>query len=128
MYLPFHAWPVGFTADNTNPKADEDEWEAFWHAFARLQVRALIVEIVGSATRVPEQMLLEPLRKVTAEEFEVVLPWIAGLETTGEFRDAEFAVRRPPEGTVMHEWDVETGCWGVGLGKRRRVWGRLRRR
>ena len=85
IYLPPRAWPIGFTAANTNPKADEAEWEAFWRAFARLRVRALVVEILDLGLRVPEQVLLERLRKVRAGRVEVVLPWPRGLETSGEF-------------------------------------------
>jgi hypothetical protein len=92
MYLPPHAWPIGFTAANTNPKADEAKWEAFRRAFARLRIRALVVEILDLGVRVPEQVLLEPLRKVRAGRVEVVLPWPRGLETSGEFGDAGFVV------------------------------------
>lgn len=127
MYLPLRAWPIGFTAASTNPKADEAEWEAFWRAFARLQVRALIVEILDLGVRVPEQALLEPLRRVRARVFEVVLPWPSGLETSGEFGDAGFVVRRPPKGTdLMMQMNVDKG--NPGVGKKRVVWGRLRRR
>jgi hypothetical protein len=92
IYLPPHAWPIGFTAANTNPKADEAKWEAFRRAFARLRIRALVVEILDLGVRVPEQVLLEPLRKVRAGRVEVVLPWPRGLETSGEFGDAGFVV------------------------------------
>jgi hypothetical protein len=129
MYLPPRVWPIGFTAANTNPKAEEAEWEAFWRAFARLRVRALVVEILDLGVRVPEQVLLEPLRKVRAGRVEVVLPWPRGLETSGEFGDAGFVVRRPPdpEGTdLMVQMNVERG--NPGVKKERAVWGRLRRR
>ncbi|RDL35223.1 uncharacterized protein BP5553_07154 [Venustampulla echinocandica] len=127
MYLPPRAWPIGFTAANSNPKTAEAEWEACWRAFARLQVRALVVEILDDGIRVPEEALLQPLRNIKAGELEVVLPWPKGLETSGEFGDAGFAVRRPPEGTnVMVHWDVDKGNPGVGKG--RGVWERLRRR
>jgi hypothetical protein len=113
MYLPLHAWPIGFTPANANPKADEADWEAFWRAFARLQVRTLFVEIIDVGVRVPEQVLLGPLRTVRAGRFEVMLPWPKGLETSGEFGDAGFVVRRPPEGTdLMEQWDVEKGYTG----------------
>jgi hypothetical protein len=79
--------------------------------------------------RVPERVLLEPLRKVRAGKVEVVLPWRKGLETSGEFRDAGFVFRRPPEpeGTdLMVQMNVERG--NLGVKKERGVWGRLRRR
>jgi hypothetical protein len=127
MYLPPRAWPIGFTSANSNPKTDEAEWEAFWGAFARLKVCALVVEILDYGVRVPEEALLRPLRNVRAGEFEVVLPWPKGLKTSGEFGDAGFAVRRPPEGTnLMVELNVEKGNPGVEKG--RGFWERLRRR
>lgn len=121
MYLPYHLWPSGFTAENTNPKAvraDEAEWEAFWRAFAHVQVRVLIVEILDHGVRVPEQVLLQPLRGVRAGRFEVVLPWPEGLKTSGEFGDAGFVVRRPPEGvSLMMEMDVDKACLGPLKGR-----------
>ncbi|KAH8753445.1 hypothetical protein F5882DRAFT_445043 [Hyaloscypha sp. PMI_1271] len=101
MYLPPRAWPIGFTAANTNPKADEAEWEAFWRAFARLRVRALVVEILDLGVRVPE-----------------------GVERSGEFGDAGFVVRRlpEPEGTdLMVQMNVERG--NPGVRKERGGWG-----
>jgi hypothetical protein len=79
--------------------------------------------------RVPEQVLLEPLRKVRAGRVEVVLPWPRGLETSGEFGYAGFVVRRPlePEGMdLMVQMNFEGG--NPGVKKQRRVWGCLRRR
>lgn len=130
VYLPYRLWPLGFTAENTNHKdvkAVEAEWEAFWCAFAHVQVRVLIVEILDHGVRVPEQVLLEPLREVRAGMFEVVLPWPEGLETTGEFGDAGFVVRRPPEGVdLMMEMYVDK--YNTGPPQRRPIWERLRRR
>jgi hypothetical protein len=92
-----------------------------------VQVRVLIVEILDHGVRVPEQVLLEPLRTARAGRFEVVLPWPEGLKTTGEFGDAGFVVRRPPEGVnLMMHMDVDKGCSGPPLG--RPIWERLRRR
>ncbi|TVY32103.1 hypothetical protein LOCC1_G008827 [Lachnellula occidentalis] len=125
MYLPLNVWPTGFTPANSNRKADEAEWEAFWRAFARVRLRVLYVEILDWGVRVPEQMLLAPLRQVSAGEFEVVLPWPVGLDTSGEFGDAGFRVRRPPEGTnLMLQMNVAK--YGRGVGKGRGVWERLR--
>ena len=131
MYLPPCEWPIGLRDANIelkDLKAEEAEWEAFWHAFARLRVCSLVVEILDCGVRVPEQALLQPLRMVRAGSFEVVLPWPTGLETTGEFGDAGFVVRRPPEGTdVMMRLDVIAGGSWV-LGSERGIWGRLRNR
>jgi hypothetical protein len=133
MYLPYRLWPNGYTAENTNPKtvkAVETEWEAFWRAFIHVQVRVLIVEILDYGVRVPEQVLLEPLRQVSemgAGRFEVVLPWPEGLRMSGEFGDAGFVVRRPPEGVdLMMHWDVDKGYPEPRQG--RPMWQRLRRR
>lgn len=132
MYLPYLEWPNGVTTDNTSPKrvrADEADWEGFWRALSRLQVRTLIVEIIDDGIRVPEQTLLEPLREVSAELFEVVLPWPACLKTSGEFGDAAFTVRRPPEGVdlMWYRGDVEKGE-NREVGNGGGIWGRLRRR
>lgn len=119
MYLPFRSSRFGFTAANSRPKSDEAEWEAFWGAFARVRLRVLHVEILDHGVRVPEQALLGPLRQLSAGEFEVVLPWPVGLQTSGEFGDAGFSVRRPPEGTnMMLEIHVEKGYPGVRNGRR----------
>jgi hypothetical protein len=133
MYLPCRLWPNGYTAENTNLKAFkavEAEWEAFWRAFAHVRVRVLIVEILDYGVRVPEQVLLEPLRQVSemrVGRFEVVLPWPEGLERSGEFGDAGFVVRRPPEGVdLMMHWDVDKGGQEPWHG--RPMWQRLRRR
>ena len=82
----------------------------------------------SNRVRVPEQVLLEPLRKVRAGSVEIVLPWPSGLETSGEFRDAGFVVRRPPEPRMdlMVEMNVDRG--NPGLKKERGLWGRLKRR
>jgi hypothetical protein len=51
------------------------------------------------------------------------------LETSGEFGDAGFVVRRPPEPEVtdlMVQMNIERG--NLGVKKERRFWGRLRRR
>jgi hypothetical protein len=133
MYLPYRLWPNGYTAENTNPKAVqavEAEWEAFWRAFIHVRVRVLIVEIHDYGVIVPEQVLLEPLRQVSemgAGRFEVVLPWPEGLRMSGEFGDAGFVVRRPPEGVdLMMHWDVDKGYPEPRQG--RPMWQRLRRR
>jgi hypothetical protein len=130
MYVPYRLWPSGYTAENTNPKAVkavEAEWEALWRAFAHVQVRVLIAEILDHGVRVPEQALLEPLREVRPGMVEVVLPWPEGLETSGEFGDAGLVVRRPPEGVdLMMHWDVDKGYPGPPQG--RPIWQRLRRR
>ncbi len=64
-------------------------------------VRVLIVEILDHRVRVPEQVLLEPLREVRAGRLEIMLPWSEGLEMGGEFGDAGFVVRRPLEGVDL---------------------------
>lgn len=79
--------------------------------------------------RVPEQVLLDPLRQVRAERLEVVLPWPSGLEITGEFGDAGFVVSRPPGSVRLAEMNVDGGHGEFpGVGKGRRVWKWLRRR
>ncbi|CAG8980645.1 hypothetical protein HYALB_00012726 [Hymenoscyphus albidus] len=79
----------------------EDRWEACWGAFANVKVRSLVVEIHDYRERLPEQQLLQPLQRVRADRLEVVLPWPEGLATTGDFRNAGFAVRRHPEGVNL---------------------------
>lgn len=79
--------------------------------------------------RAPEQALLEPLRRVRAEKFEIILPWPYGLETSVEFKDVGFVVRRPPEsvGTdLMISWDVAKAY--PGMVRQRGLWERLRNR
>jgi hypothetical protein len=126
MYLPYRLWPNGFTAEYINPKtvkAVEAKWEAFWRAFIHVRVRVLIVEIHDYGVIVPEQVLLEPLRGVRAGRFEVVLPWPEGLKMSGEFGDAGFVVRRPPEGVdLMMHWAVDKGYPGPPQG--RPIWQR----
>ena len=128
LYLPLNAWPHGFTTDDTDIKADEARWEAFWRKFSRVRVRNLIVEITDGGVRVPEQLLLRPLNQVKAGSFEVVLPWPDGLETSGEFRGAIFTVRRPPEGIdlMMGVDVVKCGYPGVLTG--RPFWRRIKMR
>jgi hypothetical protein len=133
MYVTYRLWPNGYTAKNTNPKAVkavEAEWEAFWRAFAHVQVRVLIVEILDYGVRVPEQVLLEPLRQVSemrVGRLEVVLPWQEGLKMSGGFGDAGFVVRRPPEGVdLMMHMGVNKGYPEPRQG--RSMWQRLRRR
>lgn len=128
MYLPDRKFPNGITTENTTRKSvktDEAKWEAFWRALSRLYLRSLVAEIIDERIRVPEQTLLDPLNRVSAEAFHVILPWPTGLETTGDFGSAKFTVRRPPEGVnVMKSIDVESG--DSGLTKWRRVSGLLR--
>jgi hypothetical protein len=127
MYLPYRLWPSGYTAENINPKTVKAKWEAFWRAFTHVRVRVLIVEIHAYRVIVPEQVLLEPLKEVRAGRFEVVLPWPEGLKMSGEFGDAGFVVRRPPEGVdLMMHWGVDKGYPGPPQG--RPIWQRLRRR
>lgn len=123
MYMPYSEWPHGCTAEDSDPKADEAEWGAFWQAFASLRVRSLFVEILETGIRVPEEPLLEPLRQVKIEDFEVVLPWPPGLETSGDFGDAGFVLRRPPEPVELMGRDVDKG--NPGLPRPRKLW-RLR--
>lgn len=108
IYLPYEKWPFVFTrADTHKVKTAEVEWEAFWKSLSRVRVRALVVEIIDSAARVPEQVLLEPLNRVSAGSFEVILPWPAGLKTSGSFGNALSTVRRPPEGVdLMMDFNV----------------------
>ncbi|KAH9206997.1 hypothetical protein DL95DRAFT_275652, partial [Leptodontidium sp. 2 PMI_412] len=76
-------------------KARELEWETFWRAFARVQLRCTVVEIHDGDSWVSEQALLEPLRQVSAKSMEVLLPWPKESDTSGNFDDAKFVVRRP---------------------------------
>ncbi|CAG8949102.1 hypothetical protein HYFRA_00002231 [Hymenoscyphus fraxineus] len=86
----------------------EARWEACWATFSNVKVRWLIVEIHDYGVRLPEQRLLQPLQRVRAERVEVVLPWPEGLAITGDFRNAGFVVRRPPEGVnLMIHNDVD---------------------
>lgn len=68
-------------------------------------------------------MLLGSLRNLRAGDFEVVLPWPTGLETSGEFEDAAIIIRRPPGTDLMGEINVDSGHPGVGNG--RGFWGPL---
>ncbi|KAG4429267.1 hypothetical protein IFR05_015251 [Cadophora sp. M221] len=80
-------------------RARELEWEGFWRAFARVQARRMVVEIYDGDSRLSEQALLEPLRQVSAKGMEALLPWPKESEMKSDnFEDAEFVVRRPPEG------------------------------
>lgn len=82
------------------------------------------MEIIDFGVRVPERVLLAPLRKVQACSFEVVLPWPMGLETSGELEDAGFVVKRPPESVnLMIEMNVDKANCGVR--RNRGIWGRL---
>jgi hypothetical protein len=95
-----------------------------------VRVRVLIVEILDHGVRVPEQVLLEPLRQVSEMKegrFEVVLPWPERLKRSGEFGNAGFVVRRPPEGVdLMMRFDRDYACLALPQG--RPIWQRLRRR
>ncbi|KAH7403780.1 hypothetical protein BKA64DRAFT_707255 [Cadophora sp. MPI-SDFR-AT-0126] len=127
MYLKACDWPHQFTAENSNPKADQAEWEDLWRAFAKVRVAQLIVEIHDYGVRVPEQALMAPLRGLRQSPMEVLLPWHDDLDTSGDFRDVAYVVRRPPEWIdPTLQLDVDKG--GPWLPKPRKIWDRLTKR
>ncbi|EHK99278.1 hypothetical protein M7I_4843 [Glarea lozoyensis 74030] len=109
MYLPASDYWLNHVFNPTSTKAAEAAWEAFWPIFASSPSRTLIVDILDSGIRVPEEALLEPLTGLRGETIEVLLPWPEGSAMSGNFDEAEFTVARPKGEERMLELNFEAG-------------------
>jgi hypothetical protein len=125
MYLPASDYWHNHVFSPTNTKAAEAAWEAFWPIFASSPSRTLIVDILDSGIRVPEEALLAPLTSLTGETIEVLLPWPEGSAMSGNFDEAEFSVTRPKGEERMLELNFEGGG-NTEVRRRRKFTRRLR--